>query len=58
MATLTREPDADPAIEATLRRDLAACFRLCALKGWDDHIATHMSARLPDEARKIPHSPF
>lgn len=48
MATLTREPEADAAIEATLRRDLAACFRLCALKGWDDHIATHMSARLPD----------
>ena len=34
--------------EAALRRDLAACFRLCALHGWDDHIATHMSARLPD----------
>lgn len=35
-------------IERALRRDLAACFRLCALYGWDDHIATHMSARLPD----------
>ena len=34
--------------ERALRRDLAACFRLCALFGWDDHIATHMSARLPD----------
>ena len=30
------------------RRDLAACYRLCALFGWDDHIATHISARLPD----------
>ncbi len=48
MATMTREPETDQAAEATIRRDLAAAFRLCALNGWDDHIATHMSARLPD----------
>lgn len=48
MATLTRDPEADAATEAMLRRDLAAAFRLCALRGWDDHIATHMSVRLPD----------
>ena len=48
MATMTRNTEADTATEAALRRDLAACFRLCALRGWDDHIATHMSARLPD----------
>lgn len=48
MATMTRDPATDAATEATMRRDLAACFRLCALNGWDDHIATHMSARLPD----------
>jgi ribulose-5-phosphate 4-epimerase/fuculose-1-phosphate aldolase len=48
MATITRDPDADAATEAQARRDLAAAFRLCALYGWDDHIATHMSARLPD----------
>jgi ribulose-5-phosphate 4-epimerase/fuculose-1-phosphate aldolase len=48
MATLTRDPETDAATEAALRRDLAAAFRLCALHGWDDHIATHMSARLPD----------
>ena len=48
MATMTRDPQADTATEAALRRDLAACFRLCAQRGWDDHIATHMSARLPD----------
>jgi len=48
MATLTRDPETDAQTEAALRRDLAACFRLCALHGWDDHVATHMSARLPD----------
>ncbi|MCB2046805.1 MAG: class II aldolase/adducin family protein [Novosphingobium sp.] len=48
MATITHAPDTDTATEAALRRDLAAAFRLCALRGWDDHIATHMSARLPD----------
>ncbi len=34
--------------EATLRRELAAAYRLIALFGWDDHVATHLSARLPD----------
>jgi len=34
--------------EAKLRRDLAAAYRLVALFGWDDHVATHLSARLPD----------
>jgi ribulose-5-phosphate 4-epimerase/fuculose-1-phosphate aldolase len=41
----------DPAFataERTARRDLAAAFRLAAHHGWDDHVATHMSARLPD----------
>ncbi len=34
--------------EQMLRRDLAAAFRLAAHFGWDDHVATHMSARLAD----------
>ena len=33
--------------EATLRRDLAAAYRLAALFGWDDTLYTHFSARLP-----------
>jgi ribulose-5-phosphate 4-epimerase/fuculose-1-phosphate aldolase len=35
--------------EALLRRDLAACYRLVALFGWDDLVATHISVRLPDD---------
>jgi ribulose-5-phosphate 4-epimerase/fuculose-1-phosphate aldolase len=31
------------------RIDLAACYRLCALYGWDDGIYTHISAAVPDE---------
>ena len=34
--------------ERKARVELAAAFRLAALFGWDDHVATHMSARLPD----------
>ncbi|WP_417621272.1 class II aldolase/adducin family protein [Parasphingorhabdus sp.] len=34
--------------ERGLRRNLAAAYRLIALFGWDDHVATHLSARLPD----------
>ena len=33
--------------EWQLRVDLAACYRLVALYGWDDLIFTHLSARIP-----------
>jgi ribulose-5-phosphate 4-epimerase/fuculose-1-phosphate aldolase len=35
--------------ERDLRVDLAACYRLVALFGWDDLVFTHISARLPGE---------
>ncbi|MBB3220051.1 class II aldolase/adducin family protein [Pseudoduganella umbonata] len=31
------------------RVDLAACYQLCALYGWDDGIYTHISAAVPGE---------
>jgi len=34
--------------ESQLRIELAAAYRLIALFGWDDHVATHLSARLAD----------
>jgi ribulose-5-phosphate 4-epimerase/fuculose-1-phosphate aldolase len=40
-----RAQASDP--EWRLRTDLAACYRLVALFGWDDLIFTHISARLP-----------
>jgi len=33
--------------EWRLRTDLAACYRLIALYGWDDLVFTHVSARVP-----------
>ena len=33
--------------ERQLRIDLAACYRLIALHGWDDLVFTHVSARVP-----------
>ena len=33
--------------EWALRVDLAACYRLIQLFGWDDIIFTHVSARVP-----------
>lgn len=39
--------------EKTIRRELAAAYRLAALSGWGEDIATHMSARLPDGAYLI-----
>ena len=35
------------AIEWQTRIDLAACYRLAVLHGWDDLIYTHISARIP-----------
>jgi ribulose-5-phosphate 4-epimerase/fuculose-1-phosphate aldolase len=35
------------ATERQLRIDLAACYRLVALFGWDDLVFTHISARIP-----------
>lgn len=34
-------------VEQKLRVDLAACYRLVALYGWDDVVFTHISVRLP-----------
>jgi ribulose-5-phosphate 4-epimerase/fuculose-1-phosphate aldolase len=39
--------DAIPHAEWNVRVDLAACYRLVALYGWDDLIFTHISARVP-----------
>src|SRR5688572_23262091 len=33
--------------EWQMRIDLAACYRLIALYGWDDLVFTHVSARIP-----------
>lgn len=35
--------------ETTVRRDLAAAYRLAARRGWDDIVWTHISAALPGE---------
>jgi ribulose-5-phosphate 4-epimerase/fuculose-1-phosphate aldolase len=34
-------------VEWQLRVDLAACYRLVALHGWDDLVFTHVSVRIP-----------
>ncbi|MGC3719647.1 class II aldolase, partial [Pseudomonas aeruginosa] len=35
------------AAEWQTRVDLAACYRLVAMQGWDDLIFTHISAKVP-----------
>ena len=52
MATPSLHGHAKASSDATewqARVDLAACFRLVALHGWDDFLATHISARMPDQ---------
>ena len=44
--------------EWALRVDLAACYRLCALFGWNDYIFTHISVRLPGNDRQYLINPF
>ncbi len=43
----SRARDRVSAEEWQMRVDLAACYRLCNLQGWEDLIFTHMSARVP-----------
>ncbi|NBU28426.1 MAG: class II aldolase, partial [Caulobacteraceae bacterium] len=50
-------PDPAPT-EATVRRDLAAVYRLVAQQGWDDLIFTHISARVPGPEHHFLINPF
>jgi ribulose-5-phosphate 4-epimerase/fuculose-1-phosphate aldolase len=44
--------------ERAVRVDLAACYRLVASYGWDDLIATHISAAVPGEKGAFLINPF
>jgi ribulose-5-phosphate 4-epimerase/fuculose-1-phosphate aldolase len=50
---VTNESTAAEAAAWTRRVDLAACYRLVALYGFDDAIFTHISARLPGPGRRF-----
>ena len=49
----TRSPE-----ELAIRHDLAACYRLVALYGWDDFTGTHISARVPGEEEAFLINPY
>lgn len=44
--------------EWQMRVDLAACYRLVALNGWDDLVYTHISAMVPGEPGHFLINPF
>lgn len=46
------------ALEWQQRVDLAACYRLVALFGWDDLIFTHISARVPGPGHQFFINPY
>jgi ribulose-5-phosphate 4-epimerase/fuculose-1-phosphate aldolase len=48
----------EPTTEPTLRVDLAACYRIVALFGWDDLVFTHISARVPGDAHHFLINPY
>ena len=56
--SITSAPAGIGAAEWQVRVDLAACYRLCALKQWDDLIYTHISATVPGEAGRFLINPF
>ena len=59
MSTLSAPRPAGISVaEWQIRRDLAACYRLCALNRWDDLIYTHISAALPDQSGHFLLNPF
>jgi ribulose-5-phosphate 4-epimerase/fuculose-1-phosphate aldolase len=45
-------------VERELRVDLAACYRLVALHGWDDLVFTHISARIAGDAHHVLINPY
>jgi ribulose-5-phosphate 4-epimerase/fuculose-1-phosphate aldolase len=51
-------PDIMNDAEWRVRVDLAACYRLCALRGWDDLIYTHISAAVPGQKGHFLINPF
>lgn len=51
-------PDGISAAEWQVRTDLAACYRLCAMRRWDDLIYTHVSAAVPGEPGNYLINPF
>lgn len=44
--------------EWQMRVDLAACYRLIAMYGWDDLVFTHISARVPDTEDEFLINPY
>lgn len=62
MTDISSSPFSPPAgisaAEWQTRVDLAACYRLCALRDWDDLIYTHISAVVPDEPGHFLLNPF
>ena len=44
--------------ERQMRIDLAACYRLVALFGWDDLVFTHLSARIPGSEHQFLINPY
>jgi ribulose-5-phosphate 4-epimerase/fuculose-1-phosphate aldolase len=58
ISSIKVESAAIDAAEWQVRVDLAACYRLCAVKAWDDLIYTHISATVPGEAGHFLINPF
>ena len=58
--SITRKHDIRPMGEAErkMRVDLAACYRLIAMNGMDDLLATHISARVPGPADHFLINPY
>jgi hypothetical protein len=58
---LTRAPSLRGTVspeEWQVRVELAACYRLVALFGWDDLVFTHISARVPGAADQFLVNPY
>lgn len=58
MATPLKISERMTEAERQTRVDLAACYRLCALHGWSDMSASHISARVPGSEDHFLINPF
>jgi len=57
MATLAKQPSISSA-ERAARQELASCYRVFALMGWDELIYNHITLKVPDEPGAFLINPF
>jgi ribulose-5-phosphate 4-epimerase/fuculose-1-phosphate aldolase len=58
MATLLNQPKVYSDVEWAARQELAACYRIFAMMGWDEMIYNHITVKLPGDEHAFLINPY